>query len=194
MQHVGWLDLAIFVTGLISVALVVWEHVATWPIGLVNSALFLVSLWRVGLYANAVLQVGFLVIGAYGWWRWSHPDPGKAEVAVTRLPRRLGVGLSVAGVVGTVVCTLILGATDDPDPFWDAATLVGSLVAQHLLAVKHVETWVIWVAVDVATVPLLLHQGLQWSALLFVAYGLLAVVGLREWRTSMRTPVDVATG
>ena len=47
------------------------QHIANWPVGIVNVLLLMVTFWTAGLYADAGLQVVYVLLGAYGWWQWA---------------------------------------------------------------------------------------------------------------------------
>ncbi len=51
-----------FVTGALSVLLAVREHVMNWPVGIANNVFFLVVFWRSKLYADASLQLCYVLI------------------------------------------------------------------------------------------------------------------------------------
>jgi nicotinamide mononucleotide transporter len=145
--------------------------------------LFFFTFLRARLYGDALLQVAFLVLQIYGWWLWTRPAGSAAETAVRRasaLENAALVGLSLAG---TAAAALVLARhTDSPVPVWDASVLVLSLVATWAQAEKLVESWWLWIAVDVISVPLYVSRGLYPTALLYALFLGLCVLGLREWQ------------
>ena len=72
--------------------------------------------------------------------------------------------------------------TDSPVPTWDSLALALSLVATYGQARKLAESWWIWIAVDVVSVPLFLNRGLPLIAALYFVYLLICIVGLRSWQ------------
>ena len=55
--------LAQLVTGLVNVWLVVRQHIANWPVGILDVVLLMVAFWTAGLYADAGLQLVYVVLG-----------------------------------------------------------------------------------------------------------------------------------
>ena len=49
------------------------------------------------------------------------------------------------------------------------------------MARRKLENWVLWIAVDIASVPLYLAKGLFLFAALYLVYLLMAVIGLVAW-------------
>ena len=55
-----WAELLGFLTGLVTVWLVVRQHIANWPVGIANVLLLMVVFQHVGLYGDAWLQVSLI--------------------------------------------------------------------------------------------------------------------------------------
>jgi nicotinamide mononucleotide transporter len=184
-----------FVTGLWCVWLVVRQHIANWPVGIANSVMLLVAFLGAGLYADAWLQVVYVVLGGYGWWQWLRPGVRHARLDVRRTTRDEWRWLTVAGVVATGVLYEVLRTVSDSGvPFADAATTVISLVATYGQCRKLVESWWIWITVDMAYVPLYAYKHLYLTTVLYVVFGCLAVAGLLAWRRDLRAATDPPIG
>ena len=184
---VSRLELLGALTGLGSVWWAAREKVWTWPIGIVNSLLFLLLFLDAGLYATASLQVAFIALGVYGWFQWHRggPDDDDLPVRRTRRGEWLALGL-VALVAQAAWTTWLVVSTDSTVAFWDSAVLVLSLVATYGQARKLLESWWIWILVDTISVPLFLSQGLVATALLYLGFEVICIVGLRDWQRSLR--------
>jgi nicotinamide mononucleotide transporter len=176
-----------------------------WPVDIAgNLILFTVFLGGVfaapqdkDLYGQAARQVFFLVVSAYGWWRWrrnrAHGRTG-ADAAHGAGPavrprwstpgERLVLALLTAAGLGAAY--LGLRALGSWGPLADAWVLVGSLLATYGMARGYIEFWLVWIAVDAVGVPLLLAAGFYPSALLYGVYGVMCAVGFVEWRRVMR--------
>jgi nicotinamide mononucleotide transporter len=106
-EDASWAELLGFATGLACVWLVVRQHIANWPVGIVNVVLLMVAFWTAGLYGDAALQIVYVVLGFYGWWAWLRPNradgPGSAHAhradgpGSAREARADGPGPSQAG-------------------------------------------------------------------------------------------------
>jgi len=168
------------------VLLTVRQNPWCWPLGIVNVALFAVVFTRSQLYADAGLQIVYLVLCAYGWWQWTHGGPGGGTLAVARTPPRIAARLAaVAAAFALALGTLLARATDASFPFLDSALAAGSLAAQWLQARKWLENWWVWIVVDVIYVGLYLAKGLAATALLYAMFTALAISGLLSWRRAL---------
>jgi nicotinamide mononucleotide transporter len=72
--------------------------------------------------------------------------------------------------------------TDASYPWWDAGIAIASVAAQVMQARRAIESWWVWIAVDVASVPLYAAKGLWFTAALYVVLLGLAIYGLVDWR------------
>jgi nicotinamide mononucleotide transporter len=196
---VTWLDLGVelpawvpspvewagFLTGAACVWLVVKRHVLNFPLGLASCACFIVVFAQQRLYGEAGLQVFFIALGFHGWYLWLRGGPGHTALNVTRVPGREAATVAAATAAATAALWGFLTWVNGSAPFLDALVTALSLAAQWLLNRKRVETWPVWMAVDVLTVYLSLTRGLYLVAALYVIFFGMCVVGLAEWRRAM---------
>jgi nicotinamide mononucleotide transporter len=181
------LEIAAVLFTLANVWLAVKENIWTWPTGIVSVTLYLVVNYQARLYSNAGLQVVYLVLSIHGWYEWLHGGTNRTELRITHASRRVLVICAMAGAVMTALLMLLLRwTTDAAVPFWDASTTAYSLVGQWMMNEKIVESWVVWLAVDVIYVPLYFGRGYRLTAGLYAIFWVLAWRGYVEWRRSAR--------
>jgi nicotinamide mononucleotide transporter len=189
----SWGEIAGFVTGALCVWLVARQNVWNWPIGILNNLAFLALFMTSGLYADGWLQVVYMALALYGWWSWLRGGQAHTVLPVSRTTSQQWLALFGAGIAATALLTWILVTrTDSTVPFPDAVTTVLSLLATWGQARKKVESWWLWIAADVIYVPLYAYKGLWLTAILYVGFMALCVLGLRNWRADLRTKALVA--
>jgi nicotinamide mononucleotide transporter len=190
---VTWAELLGDVSGAACVWLVARQHVLNWPLGLVNNVFWCVLFMAAKLYADALLQMLFFALGIYGWWQWTSGRTARsAPLPVRRTSRTEWGWLSALTATCTAALAYVLARyTDSPAPLWDASVLTLSLAATYGQAQKLLESWYLWILVDVTSVPLYLSRQLYPTAALYVVFGLICVKGLRDWqRCFHRTEVE----
>src|SRR3984957_2986817 len=69
-DHVTVAELLGFVTGAASVWLTVLARISNFPVGIANSAFFLVLFLSARLFADSGLRVMYIALGFAGWWQW----------------------------------------------------------------------------------------------------------------------------
>ena len=72
--------------------------------------------------------------------------------------------------------------TDAAAPYVDATTAGLSVTAQVLQSLRRVESWVLWICVDLVALGLFIWRGLLVTTGLYGLFLILAIVGLIEWR------------
>ncbi|GAA3010332.1 nicotinamide riboside transporter PnuC [Streptosporangium longisporum] len=182
----SWAELLGFATGVLTVWLVVRQNIWNWPIGVASVTLFGAVFLTVELYADAALQVVYVVLGLYGWWQWRYGGAGRTPLPVRRTGRGEWAVLAGCGIALTAALTAVLSTRTDSDvPFWDALTTALSLLATYGQSRKLVESWWLWIAADVIYIPLYLYKGLHLTAALYVIFLGLCVAGLLAWRADL---------
>jgi nicotinamide mononucleotide transporter len=172
-----------FIAGAVAVYFAVKEKPISWPIGLVNVTLYGILYFQIGLYANMALQGFYFVTGLLGWIWWVQKKPEKA-LPVQSGWRFAAIWLAVALALSWPAAQLLI-SLGGAQSYWDGLTTMVSLIAQWMLVRKRIETWWLWLGVDVIYIVLSLALGLWLTALLFFIYMLLCIQGLREWRQKL---------
>lgn len=180
------IEIIAVVFGIVSVYLNARQNVMGWATGLVNVALYTYLFCKGQLFGLMALQVFFFVISLYGWYQWLRGGETKSGLPVTRIPVRLGLGLTALAVIGS----LGLGAaldnyTPGQQPYLDSSISVVSMVGQWMMARKYLETWWVWIGVNTASVPFFVFRGEYPTAIQYAVFWGLAVSGLVQWRRSL---------
>jgi nicotinamide mononucleotide transporter len=193
---VTWTEVLGFGTGALCVWLVARQHLWNWPIGLANNLLFLLLFATAGLYADAGLQVVYMVLAVYGWWSWRYGGAEHDGLKVSAMPARTAWLLGAATLMASAgLWALLDRVTDSSVPLWDAVTTALSLAATYGQTRKYLQCWWIWIAADVLYVPLYASKGLWLTAGLYVGFILLCLNGYLSWRRDLRqaaSPLPVA--
>src|SRR5665213_1928498 len=133
------------VLGVIGVWLMIRQNIWGWPVGLVQVAVYGWVFFDAKLYSDAILQVAFFLIQAYGWWHWlrgaalRQGSGGQAPAAlpVTRLTvPALTAWIAMGAMLSAGWGLFMHHHTDAALPWWDAFILVFSLISQWLQARK----------------------------------------------------------
>ncbi len=177
-------EVAGFISGALCVWLTVKENIWNWPIGIANSIFFFVLFWHARLYASVGLQVIYVILGFLGWYWWLHGGENKSKLTIQRISRIHAAILVLITIVATYAMTMYLRRVSDAAPFLDATTTVLSLVAQYMLTRKMKANWWVWITADLIFIGLYISQRLYLTAVLYVIFTLMCVVGVIAWKKS----------
>lgn len=189
--HVGWIEALATITGAASVWLLARNNVWGWWVGLVSVALFGVLFYGVRLFAEVGIQGFYVITSVYGVWLWARAGERGDGVAVRYLPRNQWLWIVPTSAAAWFALNWLLVTVEGSAPFWDSLTAVMSILAQLLLMARFVDSWWIWIAVDVIYVPLFLWKGLTLTAALYVCFLVIAAAGLMEFRRLAAVQVTV---
>ena len=94
-----------------------------WPVSVIMPAIYIVVYYQVGLYADSVISIYYLLAGIYGWGMWLRHTPDKGEKPVSGTPSKLLLPMFVVLLVVFVLIGIILETcTDSTVPWWDSFT------------------------------------------------------------------------
>ncbi len=181
-----WIEAIAFVTGALGVWLVVRQSIWNFPLGIINVALYSYIFYQYRLFADAGLQIMFFVLQFVGWYMWLYGgrDRTRLDVQVTGTQEKIAIGAFI--VLGTAGVAYLLTLARGALPFWDSFTTVISVAAQWLLSRKKLESWYLWIFVDIIYVPLYVSRGLYLTAVLYAVFLVMAIIGLLAWRMSWK--------
>lgn len=187
------LEIVAAIFGVVCVAFTIRRHMACWPTGLIQVLLYIVVFYRAKLYSDMGLQVVFVVVQLYGWYLWAKGKREDHEVRVVRISRGEGSGwTAVAVVAGAGLGWSMARWTDASLPYWDASATVLSLIAQYLMGRKILESWLVWIAVDVLSIGIYAAKDLYVTLGLYVLFLGMATAGFFEWKRSWTVRVAAA--
>lgn len=175
--------------GYLSVFLAVRQHVFTWPTGILNEVALFILFFQVQLYADMLLQCVFFVFTIYGWMQW-----GKSKHTVT--VKKLGIVKLLQLLFGALLLTFFLSLVikqfhvwlptyfEQPaaHPFIDSLVTLLSIAAIWLLAFKILESWILWIIVDVLSIGLFFSQEIYLVTIQYGIFLLMAIFGFYRWR------------
>ena len=153
-----------------------------WVIGaimpMVHGLLYLQS----GIYADAAMQLYYVLAGIYGLCVWKRHSGDKKEVRIKHTPYGWVLPLILSyAVLHVALYYLLTEFTDSQVPIFDSMSTALSIVAMWMLSRKLVEQWLVWLVVDAISVGLYLYKGIPITGCLYLVYCILAVVGYLRW-------------
>ncbi|HAA14190.1 MAG TPA: nicotinamide riboside transporter PnuC [Cytophagales bacterium] len=182
-------EVAAVAFAVVYVVLAAREHVWCWPAALLSSAIYFGLLYEAKLYLETGLQVFYFLMALVGWWAWTRTPkdesaPQRPIVSMTK--KEHGWSILIGGVFTVGFGYYFSVATDAAMPFWDAFTTGFALWTTWLVTQKKLENWLYWVVIDTVSIYLYFSRGFYLSALLFVAYTVIAAVGYVQWLRQYR--------
>ena len=148
----------------------------TWPWWAISSVLYMLFFYQADLFASAAAQIVFIIAAFLGWRDWA--PTGAQPGPLTNRNRAL---LALVTLVSVSLLTPLLTNLGAAATWQDAILFVGSLIAQVLMVYEKIESWVLWLVVDGAATYLYASLGYWFTALLYFAFTLIALIGWKRW-------------
>ena len=179
----GWEVLAV-VLAITYLLLAVRENIWCWAFAFVSTAIYTVLFWDVSLLMDSALNVYYMAMAVYGWTQWrGKNNAGNAELDITSMSMgQHWVALIAIALLTAVSGYLLKENTSAAWPYVDSFTTWSSVIATWMVARKLLENWLYWIAIDLVSIPLYIERGLSLTALLFLAYVIIAVFGYFKWK------------
>nr|WP_299204010.1 nicotinamide riboside transporter PnuC [uncultured Brumimicrobium sp.] len=191
--QISYIELIGTLFGFLSVYFASRANILTWATGIINELFLFILFFQVQLYADMFLQVYFFIVTLFGWYNWKH-KPKKNSI--TSIDLKTKMWIVVAIVLGTLISGFFFTnihlywphyfKTEAAFPFGDSFVMVLSIIATVLLAQKKIETWYLWIVVDIVCVFLFYKKGIVFLALEYFVFLGLAAYGLLNWKKEMK--------
>ena len=181
---------------LVCVLMTAKQNMWCWPTGVVSVLMFGWLFYEVQLYSSAVMNVVYYFpIQFYGWYQWMYGGEKKAErePVWSSYQERLFTIIGV-GTVFSAWAWYLVTYTDAVSVAPDAAIFALSFVAQWIMSYKRLESWLLWIAVDILSPIVYWQNGLYMIATLYAGFLGIAVYGFFSWWREARQNSNLMYG
>lgn len=182
------LKLVLQIVGTLLGLLYLWleykANIWLWIVGAIMPVVHGVLYLNSGIYADAAMQLYYVLAGVYGLCVWMRGTK-RAERVVSiqhTLSKWIFPLVAVYLLLHILMYYVLSEFTDSRVPFFDSMSTALSIVAMWMLSRKLVEQWLVWLVVDMISVGLYLYKGIPITAMLYTLYCALAVAGYMRWR------------
>jgi nicotinamide mononucleotide transporter len=188
LVNAGALEWIAVVAGIISVWFSKKEHILVYPVGLVNTIIFVYLSFKNELIGESIVNFYYTVVSIYGWIIWSKRNRQREVLLrITFSTRKQWRDQVVFFILLYLVFYVALtylkehfyeGAIPWADGFASATAFTG----MWLMARKKVESWYWWILTNIASTPLYAVKNLALTSLYYLVLLVLAFYGLKEWK------------
>lgn len=192
MKNTSWLEYIAVFTGIASVWFSRAENILVYPVGLVNTIIYVYLSFDRHLIGEAGVNLYYTIMSIYGWVLWRRRDMQKRPVVMITYSNQkewiqellffLAFYISIYLLLTYLKNNFYPGAIPWGDAFASATAFTG----MWLMARKKVESWYWWIATNVASIPLYFVKGLVFTSVYYLVLLIFAFWGLAEWRNRAR--------
>lgn len=186
-QTTGLEYIAVF-AGIASVWYSRKEHILVYPVGLVNTIIYIYLSFKFHLPGEASVNFYYTVMSLYGWYMWLKKNQQQQTVLhITWSDKQMWIYqlLFFAFFYTAIYFSLVFlkdhffeGAIPWADAFASSTAFTG----MWLMTRKKVESWYWWIATNISSIPLYFVKGLVFTSVYYIVLLFMAVWGLVEWK------------
>lgn len=192
LRQTTWLEFVAVVAGIASVFFSRRENILVYPVGLINTIIYIYLSVKGHLFGEASVNFYYTVMSIYGWVLWARKDDRHEHLLhITFSSRRQWMHqmlffISFYVAIFGALSWLQREFAPEAIPWADAFASATAYTGMWLMAKKKVESWYWWIATNVASIPLYFVKGYVFTSVQFLLLLVLAVAGLIEWRRKAR--------
>lgn len=188
LQQTGWLEFVAVLSGIASVWFSRKENILVYPVGLINTTIYIYLSVKGHLYGEASVNIYYTVVSIYGWILWSKKDQEKHQAilqitycnAKEWIQQLLFFAVFYLGIFAALIW-LKQSFAPEAIPWADAFASATAYTGMWLMARKKVESWIWWIATNIASIPLYFIKGYVFTSVQFMVLLLLAIAGWISW-------------
>jgi nicotinamide mononucleotide transporter len=187
MQHTTLLEYIAVFFGIASVWYSRKEHIFVYPVGLVNTIIYVYISVKGSLYGEASVNFYYTVMSVYGWILWAKKNQQQEHIVlITRSDLKEWLRQLLFFVVFYIAIFISLtylkkDFAPGAIPWADAVASATAFTAMWLMARKKVESWYWWIATNVASIQLYFVKHYVFTSIYYVILLIMAFWGLKEW-------------
>ena len=193
---VSYFELISTLTGLLAVVLNARGKIINWFLGIISVATAAVLFYNTQLYADLFLQIYFIATNIYGWYLWHQNRKENIILDVKYLNSRerlywiQGIFVSYLIIYAFIRNVHLILPTYFPVPaaypVTDCMIWILSMAGNFLSAKKKIESWYLWILVDILAPIIYFFKDLKFIALEYLIFLAIAIYGLIEWQRMFR--------
>ena len=168
------------------------ENIWVYPVGLVNTIIYIWLSFKFHLLGEASVNFYYTVMSIYGWILWSRRNTEHQNVVVitsSSLREWRNQVLFFAFFYTAIYVALTYLKKEFASgaiPWADALASASAFTGMWLMARKKVESWYWWIVTNITSIPLYFVKGLVFTSVYYAVLLLFAFWGLSEWKRRAR--------
>jgi nicotinamide mononucleotide transporter len=189
LKATGPIEFIAVLAGIASVWFSRKENILVYPVGLINTVFFIYLSIKGNLLGEASVNFYYSVMSIYGWILWSKKDSSNntpvLHISFSNRKEWLQQLLFFGAFYVLIYAALSwLKQSFAPEaiPWADALASATAYTGMWLMARKKVESWIWWIATNIASIPLYFIKGYVFTSVQFLVLLILAIAGLISWQ------------
>ncbi|MEY2916404.1 MAG: hypothetical protein RIS73_118 [Bacteroidota bacterium] len=182
-----WYEYVAVFAGIASVWYSKKENILVYPVGLINTIIYVYISVRGNLFGEASVNFYYTIMSIIGWYMWLKKDKKEEFVLhITNSDKKEWLQQIAFFIFFYLTIFLILTYFktqfyDGVIPWADAFASATAFTGMWLMTKKKVESWYWWIATNIASIPLYFVKHYVFTSLYYIVLLIMAIFGLFEW-------------
>jgi len=201
--------------GIISVYYAKKENVLVFPTGIISTGLYIYLLYRWQLFGDLIINIYYTIMSIYGWYMWLRViDDNDNRIEITKSTKSdyikaliiflfsssfviavytyynvIDTSMNFSTTLYYIYNHIMSGSVAQfraITPYLDTFTTGAAFAAMWMMANKKLESWVLWILVNVVSVPLYFIKGFGFTGVQYFVFLMLAFLGYASWLKSLK--------
>jgi len=188
MKNTTWLEYIAVFAGIASVWYSRVENILVYPVGLINTIIYVWLSLKGQLFGEASVNLYYTVMSIYGWMLWTKKDKEQHIIVHVKFSDRRWWFYQLA-FFATFYLAIFISLTylkrsfaPGAIPWADAFASATAFTGMWLMTKKKVESWYWWIVTNIASIPLYFVKHYVFTSVYYFVLLIMAVWGLMEWR------------
>ncbi len=187
MKNTTWLEYLAVFAGIASVWYSRVENILVYPVGLINTIIYVYLSIKGQLLGEASVNFYYTVMSIYGWLLWTKKNQQHHLVVHVSFSDskwwRYQLLFFAAFYLAIYFSLTYLKRSFAPGaiPWADAFASASAFTGMWLMTKKKVESWYWWIATNIASIPLYFVKHYVFTSVYYLVLLVMAVFGLIEW-------------
>ena len=188
MKNTTWLEYIAVFSGIASVWFSRRESILTYPVGLINTIVYIYLSFKGNLLGEASVNFYYTVMSLYGWILWAKRNTKHEHVVkITRSDAKWWMyQLIFFSAFYITIFSLLTYLKKDfypgAIPWADAFASSTAFTGMWLMTKKKVESWYWWLATNISSIPLYFVKHFVFTSVYYLILLVFAFWGLAEWK------------
>lgn len=188
VQQTSLLEYVAVITGIASVFFSKKENILVYPVGLINTIIYVYISIEGSLFGEAAVNFYYTIMSIYGWILWAKRDQQHhivLNITSSSFKEWMQQLLFFAFFYILIFAALHWAKKAfyaNTIPALDAFASATAFTGMWLMAKKKVESWYWWIATNITSIPLYFIKGYVLTSVYYLILLILALFGLIEWK------------
>jgi nicotinamide mononucleotide transporter len=184
----GWAEAVAVIAGIASVWFSKKENILVYPVGLINTVLYVIISANAQLYGEAAVNIYYTIMSVYGWYQWKRKDINSNTIINVSVSDKSWFRKQLVFFIICFISIYLLlqymknQFAEGAIPWADALASAAAFTAMWLMTQKKVESWWWWILTNIVSVPLYFVKGFVFTSVYYSILLVLAITGLISWR------------